>query len=128
MPDVTRPPPGRGIRKATRGAPTISSPPGDLGDSSCSFDILRTSGDPHSRGRGGIKSKELAGQGHGSSLASRALRSAPPANPGFLKAAVHWVRVNGLSAESSPNLTWDAMGLRADSARRLSVRAEPLTR
>ena len=45
-----------------------------------------------------------------------------------LKAAVHWVRVNALSAESSPKLTWDAMGLRADSARRLSVRAEPLTR
>ena len=37
--DVTRPPPGRGIRKATRGAPTISSPPGDLGDSWGSFDI-----------------------------------------------------------------------------------------
>ena len=45
-----------------------------------------------------------------------------------LKAAVHWVRVNALSAESSPKLTWDAMGLRADSARWLSVRAEPLTR
>ena len=45
-----------------------------------------------------------------------------------LKAAVHWVRVNALSAESSPKLTWDAMGLCADSARRLSVRAEPLTR
>ena len=45
-----------------------------------------------------------------------------------LKAAVHWVRVSALSAESSPILTWDAMGLRADSARRLSVRAEPLTR
>ena len=44
------------------------------------------------------------------------------------KAAVHWVRVNALSAESSPKLTWDAMGLRADSARWLSVRAEPLTR
>ena len=44
------------------------------------------------------------------------------------KAAVHWVCVNALSAESSPKLTWDAMGLRADSARRLSVRAEPLTR
>ena len=34
-----------------------------------------------------------------------------------VKAAVHWVRVNALSAESSPKLTWDAMGLRADSAR-----------
>ena len=34
------------------------------------------------------------------------------------------MRVNALSAESSPKLTWDAMGLRADSARRLSVRAE----
>ena len=45
-----------------------------------------------------------------------------------LKAAVHWVRVSALSTESSPNLTWDAMGLRAHSARRLSVRAEPLTR
>ena len=45
-----------------------------------------------------------------------------------LKAAVHWVRVNALSAESSPNLTLAAMGLRADSARWLSVRAEPLTR
>ena len=45
-----------------------------------------------------------------------------------LKAAVHWVRVNALSAESSPKLTWDAMGLRADSACRLSVRAELLTR
>ena len=45
-----------------------------------------------------------------------------------LKAAVHWVRVSAFSAESSPNLTWDAMGLRADSARRLSVCAEPLTR
>ena len=45
-----------------------------------------------------------------------------------LKAAVHWVRVNALSAESSPKLTWDAMGLRADSARWLSVRVEPLTR
>ena len=44
------------------------------------------------------------------------------ANP--LKAAVHWVRVNALSAESSLKLTWDAMGLRADSARRLSVRAQ----
>ena len=47
---------------------------------------------------------------------------------GCVKAAVHWVRVNALSAESSPKLTWDAMGLRADSVRRLSVRAEPLTR
>ena len=27
------------------------------------------------------------------------------------------MRVNALSAESSPKLTWDAMGLRADSAR-----------
>ena len=45
-----------------------------------------------------------------------------------LKAAFHWVRVNALSAESSPKLTWDAMGLRADSARWLSERAEPLTR
>ena len=36
-----------------------------------------------------------------------------------VKAAVHWVRVNALSAESSPKLTWDAMGLRADSARLL---------
>ena len=45
-----------------------------------------------------------------------------------LKAAVHWVRVNALSAEASPKLTSDAMGLRADSARWLSVRAEPLTR
>ena len=45
-----------------------------------------------------------------------------------LKAVVHWVRVNAFSAESSPKLTWDAMGLRADSAHRLSVRAEPLTR
>ena len=45
-----------------------------------------------------------------------------------VKAAVHWVRVNALSAESSPNLTLAAMGLRADSARWLSVRAEPLTR
>ena len=44
------------------------------------------------------------------------------------KVAVHWVRVNALSAELSPKLTWDAMGLRADSARWLSVRAEPLTR
>ena len=33
---------------------------------------------------------------------------------GYLKAAVHWVRVNALSAESSPNLTLAAMGLRAD--------------
>ena len=33
------------------------------------------------------------------------------------KAAVHWVRVKELSAESSPKLTWTAMGLRADSAR-----------
>ena len=47
---------------------------------------------------------------------------------GRVKAAVHWVRVNALSAESSPNLTLAAMGLRADSARWLSVRAEPLTR
>ena len=85
MPDVTRPPPGPGIQKATRGAPTISSLPGDLGDSSGSFDILRTSGDPHSRGRGGIKSKELAGQGHGSSVTSCALRSAPAADPEFLR-------------------------------------------
>ena len=92
MPDVTRPPPGRGIRKATRGAPTIASPPGDLGDSSGSFDILRTSGDLHSRGRGGIKSKELAGQGHGSSLASCALRSAAAANPGFLRRCGLWHR------------------------------------
>ena len=45
-----------------------------------------------------------------------------------VKAAVHWVRVNALSAESSPKLTWNAMGLRAGSARWLSVRAEPLTR
>ena len=45
-----------------------------------------------------------------------------------VKAAVHWVPVSAFSAESSPNLTWTAMGLRADSARRLSVRAEPLTR
>ena len=34
-----------------------------------------------------------------------------------VKAAVHWVCVNALSAESSPKLTWDAMGLRAESAR-----------
>ena len=34
-----------------------------------------------------------------------------------VKAAVHWVRVNALSAESSPKLTWTAMGLRAGSAR-----------
>ena len=34
-----------------------------------------------------------------------------------VKAAVHWVRVNAFSAESSPNLAWAAMGLRADSAR-----------
>ena len=47
---------------------------------------------------------------------------------GGVKTAVHRVRVNALSAESSPKLTWNAMGLRADSARRLSVRAEPLTR
>ena len=33
---------------------------------------------------------------------------------GRIKAAVHWVRVNALSAESSPNLTLAAMGLRAD--------------
>ena len=84
MPDVTRPPPGRGIRKAIRGAPTISSPPGDLGDSSGSFDILRTSGDPHSRGRGGIKSKELAGRRHGSSVTSCALRALPQPIRGFL--------------------------------------------
>ena len=38
-------------------------------------------------------------------------------SPRRVKAAVHWVRVNALSAESSPKLTWDAMGLRADSAR-----------
>ena len=43
-------------------------------------------------------------------------------------AAVHWVRVSAFSVESSPKLTWDAMGLRADSVRRLSVRTEPLTR
>ena len=60
-------------------------------------------------------------------------RSAGEGNNGWLgrrrvKAAVHWVRVNALSAESSPNLTLAAMGLRADSARWLSVRAEPLTR
>ena len=42
-----------------------------------------------------------------------------------LKAAVHWVRVSPFSAESSPNLAWAVMGLCADSARRLSVRAEP---
>ena len=61
---------------------------------------------------------------------SRQSRALPPRTSAvdFLKAAVHWVRVNALSAESSPKLTWDAMGLRADSARRLSVRAEPLTR
>ena len=41
-----------------------------------------------------------------------------------LKAAVHWVRVNALSAESSPKLTCDAMGLRADSARTDSRSAE----
>ena len=34
-----------------------------------------------------------------------------------LKAAVHWVRVNALSAESSPKLTLATMGLRAGSAR-----------
>ena len=36
-----------------------------------------------------------------------------------LKAAVHWVRVKALSAESSPKLTWDAMRLRGrtESAR-----------
>ena len=45
-----------------------------------------------------------------------------------VKAAVHWVRVSAFSAESSPKSAWDAMGLRADSARRLSVRDEPLTR
>ena len=44
-----------------------------------------------------------------------------------VKAAVHWVRVSALRTESSPKLTWDAMGLRADSARWLSVRAEPRT-
>ena len=37
--------------------------------------------------------------------------------PRNLKTAVHWVRVNALSAESSPKLTWTAMGLRAGSAR-----------
>ena len=92
MPDVTRPPTGRCIQKATRGAPTISSPPRDRGDSSGSFDILRTSGDPHSRGRGGIKSKELAGQGHGSSVTSCALRSAPAADPEFLRRCGLWHR------------------------------------
>ena len=45
-----------------------------------------------------------------------------------LKAAVHWERPGCTLAQSSPNLTWDAMWLRADSARRLSVLAEPLTR
>ena len=45
-----------------------------------------------------------------------------------VKAAVHWERPGCALAQSSPNLTLAAMGLRADSARRLSVRAEPLTR
>ena len=92
MPDVTRPLPGRGIRKAIRGASMISSPPGDLGDSSGSFDMLRTSGDPHSKGRDEIKSKDLAGQGHGSSVTSHALRSAPTANLGFLRQCGLWHR------------------------------------
>ena len=34
-----------------------------------------------------------------------------------LKAAVHRLRVGCAFAQSSPNLTWDAMGLRANSAR-----------
>ena len=45
-----------------------------------------------------------------------------------VKAAVLWERPGCALAQSSPNSTWAAMGLRADSARRLSVRAEPLTR
>ena len=45
-----------------------------------------------------------------------------------LKAAVHWERPGYALSQSSPNLTLAAMGLRADSARWLSVRAEPLTR
>ena len=45
-----------------------------------------------------------------------------------VKAAVHWERPGRALAQSSPNLTLVAMGLRADSARRLLVRAEPLTR
>ena len=45
-----------------------------------------------------------------------------------VKAAVHWDRLGYALAQSSPNLTWAAMGLRADSACRLSVRGEPLTR
>ena len=47
----------------------------------------------------------------------RRVRGCPATIESALKAAVHWVRVNALSAESSPNLTWSAMGLRADSAR-----------
>ena len=34
-----------------------------------------------------------------------------------VKAGVHWPRVSAISAESSPNLTWAAMRLRADSVR-----------
>ena len=34
-----------------------------------------------------------------------------------VKVAVHWERLGCAMAQSSPNLTWTAMGLRADSAR-----------
>ena len=35
----------------------------------------------------------------------------------LLRSAVHWVRPGCALAQSSPNLIWAAMGLRADSAR-----------
>ena len=67
---------------------------------------------------------------HGTNRASPVCGAPPAALESIdcLKAAVHWVRASAFSAESSPNLIWAAMGLRADSARRLSVRAEPLMR
>ena len=52
----------------------------------------------------------------------------PPLSSARVKAAVHWVCVNALSAESSPKLTWDAMGLRVDSARWLSGSARTNSR
>ena len=44
--------------------------------------------------------------------------------PQSVKAAGHWERPGCALAQSSPNLTWTAMGLRAGSARTNSQRAE----
>ena len=47
---------------------------------------------------------------------------------GHLKAAVHWVRVNALSAESSPKLTWMLWGFALTQRVGYGYALSPLTR